>query len=660
MEAAAPAPPPPPIPPALAYADSLDSSPRSRNTDSWDDPSLPSLSSTPSAKLRLMCSYGGHIVPRPHDKSLCYLGGDTRIVVVDRTTLSLSSLSSKLSSTLLDGRPFSLKYQLPNEDLDSLISVTTDEDLDNMIDEYDRTTAASAHKPSRLRLFLFPSKPDSASSIGSLLDDSKSETWFVDALNGAGVIPRGLSAASADSADVNCLLGLDDSGGNGGGGGGGAASDAKTHPPDSPMLETASSSFGSTSSAHFLSNLPPIRVHVDESGVRMQEPRTGLEEQFNQMNVSAAAAVSGAATGAPLMNISPSNENLNRVFSDDERVEQGVPVTNRKPPQPPQQQQQQQQQQQHQLQQQKQTTSDMLPDTVTRDNSNIPGVISRPKPVFYQDPVAARDRAAVTATISSVPDPKREVSNPNYRVPIQVQDPSYVLPPMQPEQQQFVHATPHYIHHHATGPVPISPYYQMHPMHQPQPLQQQQQAQQQQQHRMDQQYPMYFMPVGQNQPYNLALQSNLADGSSIASSKPAPLANPGIIPPSYKESAPIYPARSAQPPKPELTANLYRTAAAAAPQPLPTAAAPLVHMSDQQQQYMGYHQMHHPSQSAANFPYEYADQLHAQIYYTQAPPATLAPQYQTVSSGAMISEAAVLSPPAATAEAKQNRTSQPL
>ncbi|GKV27758.1 hypothetical protein SLEP1_g36893 [Rubroshorea leprosula] len=31
-----------------------------------------------------------------------------------------------------------VKYQLPNEDLDALISVTTDEDLENMMDEYDR------------------------------------------------------------------------------------------------------------------------------------------------------------------------------------------------------------------------------------------------------------------------------------------------------------------------------------------------------------------------------------------------------------------------------------------------------------------------------------------------------------------------------------------
>ncbi|OWM84481.1 hypothetical protein CDL15_Pgr000921 [Punica granatum] len=35
-------------------------------------------------------------------------------------------------------RPFTLKYQLPNEDLNSLITVSADEDLDNMIDDHNR------------------------------------------------------------------------------------------------------------------------------------------------------------------------------------------------------------------------------------------------------------------------------------------------------------------------------------------------------------------------------------------------------------------------------------------------------------------------------------------------------------------------------------------
>ena len=258
-----------------------------------------------------MCSYGGHIVPRPHDKSLCYVGGDTRIVVVDRHS-TLSSLSSRLSNTLLNSRPFILKYQLPSEDLDSLISVTTDEDLENMIDEYDRTNSNNGPKPSRLRLFLFPLKPESSQSIGPILENSaKSEDWFLNALNGAaaaaaaGLLNRGFS----DSASVNCLLGLDyndssdglnnESNSNnnsnadlvvGGGGRDGEGSNKgvvkqDVHSvPDSPMLETTSS-FGSTSSSPSLANLPPIRVHVEDGGGVRDQKVVGIEDQLAQMTV---------------------------------------------------------------------------------------------------------------------------------------------------------------------------------------------------------------------------------------------------------------------------------------------------------------------------------------------------------------------------------------
>ncbi|KAM1717231.1 hypothetical protein ACFX11_025091 [Malus domestica] len=166
----------------LNYPDSVDSSPRSCNVDTWDDP-LPQVL---GAKLRLICSYDSHI-PRPHDKSLCYVGGESRIIVVERHSI-LFDLCSRLSQTLFNGRCFSLKYQLPNEDLDSLISVTTDEDLDNMVEEYDRTASASPHKPSRLRLvtrreFGFPtwdrlqvssvSRPNNPSPAASIAAFSK-------------------------------------------------------------------------------------------------------------------------------------------------------------------------------------------------------------------------------------------------------------------------------------------------------------------------------------------------------------------------------------------------------------------------------------------------------------------------------------------------------
>ncbi|XP_042488132.1 uncharacterized protein LOC122068321 [Macadamia integrifolia] len=665
---------PPAPPPAaasathLAYPDSVDSSPRSRNIDSWDEP-LPPIPG--GAKLRLMCSYGGHIVPRPHDRSLCYLGGETRIVVVDCHS-SLADLSARLSRSLLHGRSFTLKYQLPNEDLDSLISVTTDEDLENMIEEYDRTTTSSL-KPSRLRVFLFPTKPETAASVGCLLSDSKSENWFLDALNGAGILPRGISA---DAASVNGLLGLNDA--------------IHVHPfadgeaqpdsvggnnkqvnksgqdvqslSDSPMMET-NSSFGSTSSSPSMSNLPPIRVHVEDGG-RLHDQKVGLEEHFSQLSVPApqkqeesfvslsspppvptstvaAAAMSSAVAVNPT---TVASENSGRIYSDDERSDHGAPVGFRKLPQP-------------QLQQRTNVGVDLpSPDAAARDAN------SRPKPVFYQDPVApaaaARDNRVPVIPV----DPKVNISDPSYRIQMQqqqLQDAGFVLHSQldHHQQQQFVPAGTHYIHHHATGPVPISSYYPMYPS-----------AQQQLPQQLDQQYPMYFLPVRQTQAYNLPAQSNIGETPTVPSSRPPTPPSPAMINSSaaaaaFKEPAapapvPVYPPRSAAPAKPESAANVYRTAATAAP--------PRIHMpSDQhQQQILGYHQMHYPSQSIAvapNYGYDFTDPAHSQIYYTQPSPATLAPQYQTMTGAAAVavSEASTQLP-SENSKQQQIRTSQPL
>ncbi|MED6156006.1 hypothetical protein PIB30_010938 [Stylosanthes scabra] len=166
-----------------------------------------SLQKVPGAKLRLMCSYGGNIMPRPDSLSLHYVGGDTRMLAVDRNT-SFKDLSARLSNTLLHGRPFTLKYQLPDHQLDNLITVASDDDFQNMIQEYDRF--ASLSPPLRLRLFLFLSKLDTAASMGALLNDAKSETWFVDALNNSGVM-NNISRVVSDSAAVDeCLLSLAD------------------------------------------------------------------------------------------------------------------------------------------------------------------------------------------------------------------------------------------------------------------------------------------------------------------------------------------------------------------------------------------------------------------------------------------------------------------
>lgn len=244
---------------------------------------------TANSKLRLMCSYGGHIVPRPQSKSLFYAGGETRIVAIDRrtTAASLSALVAHLSRTLFNNRPFHLKYQLPNEDLDSLISVTTDEDLQNMLEEHDRVSSVASGTPSRIRLFLFPVKPE---SLGSALFDPKAESWFGDALKNTGIVQRGQSADSGlgrellaldigGSPDSNVLLetqveSLSNSGTGvvGGGSSNGVESKETAGVPESLVLET-SSSFGSTSSSISMSNSPAIGIRCEDGGSGLLEKK---------------------------------------------------------------------------------------------------------------------------------------------------------------------------------------------------------------------------------------------------------------------------------------------------------------------------------------------------------------------------------------------------
>ncbi|XP_020231478.1 leucine-rich repeat extensin-like protein 3 [Cajanus cajan] len=238
-------------------ADSVTSSPRS---DTFHEA---------PPRLRFMCSFGGKITPRPSDNQLRYVGGDTRIVAVHRS-ISFAALILKLCK--LSGMTnITAKYQLPNEDLDALISVTTDEDVENMMEEYDRVAQNQNPRSARLRLFLFAEGEVSrASSISSLLNGSaKRENWFLDALNG-GVsgLERGRSEASSMVSEVpDYLFGLDNS------------EDTQPRPKDRPVVlhdnvsisdpgspaPVSSSPYCSTSSqpcVPSLPNLPPVKTKL--------------------------------------------------------------------------------------------------------------------------------------------------------------------------------------------------------------------------------------------------------------------------------------------------------------------------------------------------------------------------------------------------------------
>uniref|UniRef100_A0A7N1A2F3 Protein kinase domain-containing protein n=1 Tax=Kalanchoe fedtschenkoi TaxID=63787 RepID=A0A7N1A2F3_KALFE len=134
-----------------------------------------------SEKIKFLCSFGGKILPRPGDGKLRYVGGDTRIISIYKN-LSWADLVKKTS--LICNQPHSIKYQLPGEDLDSLISVSSDEDLQNMIEEYYGLEKTEGSQ--RPRLFLIPlNECEKTSSFeSSTIPQSSPDYQYVVAVNG--------------------------------------------------------------------------------------------------------------------------------------------------------------------------------------------------------------------------------------------------------------------------------------------------------------------------------------------------------------------------------------------------------------------------------------------------------------------------------------------
>ncbi|XP_009410723.2 uncharacterized protein LOC103992650 [Musa acuminata AAA Group] len=174
----------------------------------------PPPQATSPCRVRLMVSYGGRIQPRRYDnRRLSYVGGETKILSLDRSA-RFPALLSKLASITAFVSPLCLKYQLPGEDLDALVSVTDDDDIDHLMAEYDLLHRTSSTKPSpRLRLFLFPVGPPPPRPSAALLDAARSERqWFLDALNAVPAppsAPPALPITLDASQSPDFLFGLD-------------------------------------------------------------------------------------------------------------------------------------------------------------------------------------------------------------------------------------------------------------------------------------------------------------------------------------------------------------------------------------------------------------------------------------------------------------------
>lgn len=152
---------------------------------------LVSQNSAPAPKAKLLCSFGGRILPRPGDSVLRYIGGNTRLISIPKD-LSFNEFMRKLSGVINStdqepdpispGPQISVKYQLPGEDLDALVSVSCQEDLENMIEEYDKLASSCSDGSAKLRVFLLPqSEPD----LAAVRPDETGQK-YLEAINSAG------------------------------------------------------------------------------------------------------------------------------------------------------------------------------------------------------------------------------------------------------------------------------------------------------------------------------------------------------------------------------------------------------------------------------------------------------------------------------------------
>ncbi|XP_022729247.1 uncharacterized protein LOC111284678 isoform X2 [Durio zibethinus] len=220
-------------------------------------------------KVKFLCSFGGKILPRPSDGMLRYVGGQTRIISL-RRDVSFNEFVQKMVDAY--GQPVVIKYQLPDEDLDALVSISCSDDLDNMMDEYEKVVERSLDGSAKLRLFLFSASeldPSCIVQFGDLHDNGRK---YVEAVNGivdgaAGGITRKESIASVASTQNSDFSGADavDSIGAGQG--------DVTGPPSTNMLSPRGNSGTAHDTATKMVDVDPNpAVHADTSAVHLGIP----------------------------------------------------------------------------------------------------------------------------------------------------------------------------------------------------------------------------------------------------------------------------------------------------------------------------------------------------------------------------------------------------
>ncbi|KAK6925111.1 Transposase, MuDR, plant [Dillenia turbinata] len=113
-------------------------------------------------KAKLLVNFNGEFTTNPHNSTVVYVGGKTRLVLVD-PSVNFDSLMSKISQICNSSSTDSieLKFQLPNETLNSrLVSIECDDDVFAMFNEFDR--------PQRIPIYVLRVIKQSSTRRGSI------------------------------------------------------------------------------------------------------------------------------------------------------------------------------------------------------------------------------------------------------------------------------------------------------------------------------------------------------------------------------------------------------------------------------------------------------------------------------------------------------------
>ncbi|KAF7834794.1 putative serine/threonine-protein kinase [Senna tora] len=161
-------------------------------------------SDSSSIMMKVLCSFGGKILPRPRDGKLRYVGGETHIVCI-RKDIRWQELLQKMSSIYNDAHV--IKYQLPGEELDALVTVSCDEDLRNMLEECNDLDKREGSQKLRVFLFSMNDLDDTEFGLGSA--DGDSEIQYVVAVNGMDLGSRNHSSLHGASTFENNILEFD-------------------------------------------------------------------------------------------------------------------------------------------------------------------------------------------------------------------------------------------------------------------------------------------------------------------------------------------------------------------------------------------------------------------------------------------------------------------